>query len=52
MDRTGADFYNAVDKIRERLGARALPVQLPIGQEDLFKGFVDLLTEKATDLHR
>ena len=48
MDRTGADFYNAVYKIRERLGARAMPVQLPVGQEDQYRGFVDLLTEKAT----
>jgi len=48
MDRVGADFYNAVAKIRERLGARAMPIQLPIGQEDKFQGFVDLLTEKAT----
>src|ERR1700680_1960539 len=48
MDRTGADFYNSVDKIRERLGARAVPIMLPIGAEDHFKGFVDLLTQKAT----
>src|ERR1700694_2042705 len=48
MDRTGADFYNAVDKIRERLGARAMPIALPIGSEDKFVGFVDLLTLKAT----
>ena len=48
MDRTGADFYNAVAKIRERLGARATPIQLPIGQEDKFQGFVDLVTETAT----
>jgi len=48
MDRTGADFYNAVDKIRERLGAKAMPIQLPIGKEDRFTGFVDLLSEKAT----
>ncbi len=48
MDRTGADFYNAVAKIRERLGARAVPIMLPIGAEDRFVGFVDLLTEKAT----
>ncbi|HXW76438.1 MAG TPA: elongation factor G [Candidatus Eremiobacteraceae bacterium] len=47
MDRTGADFYNAVAKIRERLGARAMPVQLPIGQEDQFKGVVDLINESA-----
>ncbi|MBC5804725.1 MAG: elongation factor G [Candidatus Eremiobacter antarcticus] len=48
MDRTGADFYNAVDKIRERLGARAMPIALPIGSEDKFVGLVDLLTQKAT----
>src|SRR5579864_5927144 len=47
MDRTGADFYNAVTKIRERLGARAMPIQLPIGQEDKFKGVVDLIGETA-----
>ncbi len=48
MDRTGADFYNSVDKIRERLGARAVPIVLPIGAEDNFKGFVDLLKVEAT----
>ncbi|MDQ2818150.1 MAG: elongation factor G [Candidatus Eremiobacteraeota bacterium] len=48
MDRTGADFYNAVTRIRERLGARAMPVQLPIGQEDKYRGYVDLLSEQAT----
>jgi len=48
MDRTGADFYNSVDKVRERLGAKAMPIQLPIGKEDQFKGFVDLLDETAT----
>jgi len=48
MDRTGADFYNSVAKIRERLGAKAMPVQLPVGKEDQFKGFVDLLDETAT----
>jgi elongation factor G len=48
MDRTGADFYNSVDKIRERLGARAMPIMLPIGAEEKFVGFVDLLTHKAT----
>jgi elongation factor G len=44
MDRMGADFFNVVDKIRERLGARAVPVQVPIGAEDNFKGVVDLFT--------
>ena len=40
----GADFFNVVAKIRERLGARAVPVQVPIGAEDNFKGVVDLFT--------
>jgi len=44
MDRMGADFFNVVDKIRERLGARAVPIQVPIGAEDNFKGVVDLFT--------
>ena len=46
MDRMGADFFNCVDKIRERLGARAMPIQVPIGAEDNFKGVVDLFTMK------
>ncbi len=44
MDRMGADFFNVVAKIRERLGARAVPVQVPIGAEDKFLGVVDLFT--------
>ena len=47
MDRMGADFFNAVYKIRERLGARATPIQIPVGAEDQFKGVVDLFTMKA-----
>ncbi|PZR56453.1 MAG: elongation factor G [Candidatus Meridianibacter frigidus] len=47
MDRMGADFFNAVYKIRERLGARATPIQVPVGAEDQFKGVVDLFTMKA-----
>jgi elongation factor G len=46
MDRMGADFFNVVDKIRERLGARAVPIQVPIGAEDKFEGVVDLFTMK------
>jgi elongation factor G len=46
MDRMGADFFNCVDKIRERLGAKAVPIQVPIGAEDKFKGVVDLFTMK------
>jgi elongation factor G len=44
MDRMGADFFNVVAKIRERLGAHAVPVQVPIGAEDNFQGVVDLFT--------
>ncbi|HEY5256749.1 MAG TPA: elongation factor G [Candidatus Baltobacteraceae bacterium] len=46
MDRMGADFFNVVDKIRERLGAKAVPIQVPIGAEDKFEGVVDLFTMK------
>jgi elongation factor G len=47
MDRMGADFYAALDSIRTRLGARAIPVQIPIGAEDEFKGMIDLLNQRA-----
>jgi elongation factor G len=47
LDRTGADFWRCVDMIRERLGARPVPIQLPIGSEDRFRGIVDLITMKA-----
>ncbi|MGZ6268209.1 MAG: elongation factor G [Candidatus Limnocylindrales bacterium] len=47
LDRTGADFWRCVDMIRERLGARPVPIQLPIGNEDKFRGIVDLITMKA-----
>jgi elongation factor G len=46
MDRMGADFFNAVAKIKERLGANATPIQVPIGAEDNFQGVVDLFTMK------
>jgi elongation factor G len=46
MDRMGADFFNCVTKIRERLGAHAVPIQVPIGAEDKFLGVVDLFTMK------
>lgn len=46
MDRVGADFMNAVRSIREKLGARAVPVQLPVGQEADFHGVVDLIEMK------
>ncbi|MBS0420690.1 MAG: elongation factor G [Proteobacteria bacterium] len=47
MDRSGANFLRCVDMIKTRLNARPLPVQLPIGSEDNFKGMVDLVEMKA-----
>jgi len=47
MDRTGADFQRVVEQIKERLGARAVPVQLPIGAEEDFAGVIDLVRMKA-----
>jgi elongation factor G len=47
MDRTGADFYNAVETMKDRLGATAVPIQLPIGSEGDFLGIVDLVAMKA-----
>src|SRR5216683_6040326 len=47
MDRIGADFYRSLQSIRTRLGARAIPIQLPIGAEDSFAGYVDLVTKQA-----
>ena len=42
MDKVGADFQMNVDSIRERLGASPVPMQWPVGEEDQFKGVVDL----------
>ena len=47
MDKMGADFEHAVDTIRKRLNARPVAIQLPIGQEEKFKGVIDLMTMKA-----
>jgi elongation factor G len=47
MDRSGASFTRCVDMIRKRLGSRPLPVQIPIGSEDNFKGMIDLVEMKA-----
>lgn len=47
MDRTGADFYRVVDQIKNRLGANAVPIQLPIGAEDKFTGLIDLMKMRA-----
>jgi len=47
MDRAGADFYMVVDQLKKRLGAVAVPINIPIGAEDEFKGVVDLIRMKA-----
>ena len=47
MDRTGANFYRVVEQVRNRLGANAHPIQLPIGAEDQMKGIIDLMEMKA-----
>ncbi len=47
MDRMGADFYHSIQTIVDRLSARPVPVQIPVGAEDQFKGIVDLVTMKA-----
>jgi len=47
MDRAGADFLNVVKQVKEMLGAKAVPLQLPIGAEDAFKGVVDLIQMKG-----
>ncbi len=47
MDRVGADFNRGVKMMRDRLGANPVPIQLPIGQEDLFRGVIDLVQMKA-----
>ena len=51
MDRTGADFYAAVQMMRDRLGANAIPLYLPIGAGDMFSGIIDLITLKARMYH-
>ena len=60
MDRVGADFFSVVEQMRKRLGAHAVPIQIPIGVEDGFSGMIDLVSRKAiiyddtlgTDFHR
>src|SRR5438270_501721 len=48
MDRLGADFYSVVDKIKQRLGANGAPIQIPIGAESNYTGYIDLIRMKAT----
>ncbi|MGL5951200.1 MAG: elongation factor G [Cetobacterium sp.] len=47
MDATGADFYRCVNTVRDRLKANAVPIQIPVGAEDQFRGMIDLITNKA-----
>ncbi len=47
LDRTGADFWRVVDMIKDRLGANAVPLQVPMGSEDKFRGVIDLINMKA-----
>jgi elongation factor G len=47
MDRNGADFFSVLKQIKERLGANPIPLQIPIGEEETFRGVVDLITNKA-----
>ena len=47
MDRSGADFFNVIDDIKDKLGANPIPLQVPIGAETEFKGVVDLITMKG-----
>lgn len=47
MDRVGADFLGCIDMMKSRLGANAVPIQLPVGEGDMFSGIIDLVTMKA-----
>ena len=47
MDRSGADFFNVVNDVKTKLGSNAIPLQVPIGSEENFRGVVDLITNKA-----
>jgi len=51
MDRIGADFYNAVQMMKDRLGANAIPINLPIGEGDIFVGVIDLIKFNARMYH-
>src|SRR3979490_1534892 len=51
MDRVGADFFASYKSIRERLGANAVPIQLPIGSEEKFRGIIDIVKMKALVWH-
>ncbi|MCX7875926.1 MAG: elongation factor G [Melioribacteraceae bacterium] len=47
MDRIGADYFNAIQMMKDKLGANAIPIAIPVGEGDLFRGIIDLITMKA-----
>ena len=51
MDRVGADFYNVLKMMKARLGANVVPIQLPVGEGEIFTGLIDLITMKARIFH-
>ncbi len=51
MDRTGADFFSVINQIKTKLNANPIPIQIPIGSEDTFRGVVDLIENKAIVWH-
>jgi elongation factor G len=51
MDRTGADFFSVLTELKEKLGANALPIQIPYGKEEGFRGVIDLVAMKAVVWH-
>ncbi len=51
MDRVGADYFNCIAMMKSRLGANAVPIQIPVGEGDMFAGIIDLITMKARVFH-
>ncbi len=51
MDRIGADFFNVIAMMKSRLGANAVPIHIPIGEGDMFSGFIDLITMRGRVFH-
>jgi elongation factor G len=51
MDRSGADYFSAIDSMKEKLGAKAVPIQIPWGCEDTFKGVIDLIRNQAVSFN-
>jgi len=51
MDRVGADFFGTVEQMHKKFGANALPIQLPVGAEDMFRGVIDLIEMKMMSWH-